>query len=127
MNENSDSEQDVSQDETIGKRSRGRPKKPVIIKLFDETPPKRGRPRKPISDDPPPPKPPKEPKDYKWKNDPRGYALAYYYEKVKCKIECDVCHKSFSCKSVLNMHKEQNRLCNSVKEKLELQKQLEEK
>ena len=126
MSESIETAQDVGQCEEIIKRPRGRPKKPVIVRPLDENPPKRGRPRKPISEDPPPPKEPKPPKEYKWKHDPRGYVITYYYEKVKCKLECDVCHKTFSCKSVLNKHKDQNRRCNAVKEKLELQKQLKE-
>ena len=118
MSEINDSEQDVSQDETIVKRSRGRPKKPVVIKLFDETPPKRGRPRKPISNDPPPPPPPKPPREYKWKNDPETYAHDYYRNKLKCEMICEFCNKTCVSKYALTKHQRETKACHAVKEKL---------
>ena len=128
MSEIHDSEPDVSQDEGIVTRTRGRPKKPVIIKPLDETTPKRGRPRQPLSDDPPPPKPPRE---YKWKNDPKTYAYDYYRNKLKCEMICEFCNKTCVSIYALTKHQRETKACHAVKEKLfeieELKKKLEVK
>ena len=98
-NNSDDTDQKDQHDQTAksafpeNKSKRGRPKKQRLQEITNDdlTEKKPGRPRKHILED----QQPKPPRVFKWKNDPIAYTRAYYREKVKCNLVCDICEKNF--------------------------------